>query len=211
MRARQDSDESQRSFTREDANRASATVVHYAIVNTLFNTVKSISMNGTLILTSARKAVAVRLAALNRHFCQDDVEEMVSRTVERFLTKGAYDPSKSSVQTYVSRIAFNVVFDFVKAADKARGWRYPIDSRMESPLFAVDHGADYHLLVDERDRLVKTASDRLNPRQKAFFDLINDGHSNREIAVLMDTSAGNVAVEACRMKKRMRTLLNEAA
>ena len=164
-------------------------------------------MNGNLILTSARKAVAVRLATLKRHFCQDDVEEMVSQTVERFLTKGAYDPSKASVQTYVSRIAAHVVYDFIKA----RGRWYPINSWMESSLFSFDPGADYQLLVDERDRLIKTASDRLNPRQKVVFDLINEGHSNREIAVLMDTTASNVAVEACRMKKRMRALLNEAA
>ena len=187
-------------------------MVHHAIVNILLlNTVKSISMNGTLILTSARKAVAVRLATLKRHFCQDDVEEMVSRTVERFLTKGAYDPSKSSIQTYVGRIAAHVVYDFIKAADKTCGRWSPIDSEMESTRLSVDRGADYRLLKDERDRLVKMASDRLKPKEKAFYDLLNEGHSNQEIAVLMGTSANKVAVEACRMKKRMRALLNVAA
>ena len=123
-------------------------------------------MNGTLILTSARKAVAVRLATLKRHFCQDDVEEMVSRTVERFLTKGAYDPSKSSIQTYVSRIAAHVVYDFIKAADKTCGRWSPIDSEMESTRLSVDRGADYRLLKDERDRPSTTSSTKAIPTRK---------------------------------------------
>ena len=77
-------------------------------------------MNEILILSSARKAVLARLSSLGRHFSDDDINEMVSMTIERFYTRGSYDPSKASVQTYVSRIAGNVVYDFVKASDRDR-------------------------------------------------------------------------------------------
>lgn len=200
-----------RSFTREDTNRASATVVHYAIVSIMFNTVKSISMNGNLILTSARKTIAVRLAALKRHFCQDDIDEMVSMTVERFLTKGAYDPSKSSLQTYVSRIATNVVYDFVKAVDKARGRCYPIDPRMESSLFTADHGADYQLLEDERERRLSQAVARLPLRHQTCFKLACEGRPYREIAALTDTTENNVSLIVYRLKNRLAADLRKTA
>ena len=70
-------------------------------------------MNENLVLASARRAVLTRLSVLQRHFCADDVEEMVSLTVERFYTRGSYDPAKASAQTYVSRIASHVVQDYV--------------------------------------------------------------------------------------------------
>ena len=73
-----------------------ATVVHYAIVRFMFNTVKFFEMDAILILSTARKAVLARLSSLGRHFCDDDVNEMVSLTVERFYTRGSYDPSKAS-------------------------------------------------------------------------------------------------------------------
>lgn len=76
-------------------------------------------MKEILILSSARKAILARLFSLGRHFCDDDVNEMVSMTVERFYSCGSYDPSKASVQTYVSRIARNVIYEFVKASDRA--------------------------------------------------------------------------------------------
>lgn len=89
-------------------------------------------MDAILILSSARKAVLARLHSLNRHFCADDIDEMVGMTVERFYTKGHYDPSKSSVQTYVGRIALNVVYDFVKATDRERSRTVRLDAFLDA-------------------------------------------------------------------------------
>ena len=168
-------------------------------------------MNGNLILTSARKAVTVRLAALKRHFCQDDVDEMVSMTVERFLTKGAYDPSKSSIQTYVSRIAANVVYDFVKAVDKGHDRWCPIDSKIESSLFSVAQGADYHLLKDERERRLSQAVTHLPLRQQACFRFACEGRPYREIAALTDTTENNVSLMVYRLKNRLAADLRATA
>ena len=51
-------------------------------------------MHESLILTSARKAILARLATLGCHFCQDDINEMVSMTVERYFTR---EPNISSL------------------------------------------------------------------------------------------------------------------
>ena len=175
-------------------------------------------MNGNLILDSARKATLARLAALGRRFCQDDINEMVGMTVERFYTRGSYDPSRSSVRTYVSRIASSVVYDFVTASDRERGRRRSLDpftgpetSGFAAPQPADDLETDSRILLDERERLVDEAVHRLDSRQQAFFGLLREGRSYHEIAVLMDTSTGNVAVVACRMKKRIQAILREAA
>ena len=180
-------------------------------------------MDTSLILTSARKAVLARLSALGRHFCSDDVAEMVSMTVERFYTRGSYDPSKSSVQTYVSRIAFSVVYDFVKAADKSKQRFLNMDAvgRDDSDepkasdkgdiRFTAPREADTSLLNRERESLLLQARAKLSPRYREYFDLLARGRSHDEIARLQGTSVGNVGVTVHRMRRRLRTFLDEVA
>lgn len=183
-------------------------------------------MNEILILSSARKAVLARLSSLGRRFCDDDVNEMVSMTVERFYTRGSYDPSKSSVQTYVGRIASTVVYDFVKAADRDRlrlgsldalsdtgsdsGKRLK-DDPVRNLWFADSDGADSPMLDRERDSLLAETRSRLSPRFRELFDLLAEGRSNEEIALLTGTTPGNVAVVAYRMRKQFRTFFEEVA
>ena len=179
-------------------------------------------MDAILILSTARKAVLARLASLGRHFCADDVNEMVSMTVERFYTKGHYDPSKSSVQTYVSRIAFNVVYDFVKKVDQDRSvfFRLDAESDSEKPLkadpmrnlwFSDAHGADSFLLAKEEEVLLARAKNRLCPMQRKCYELLADGKSHEEIALLTGTTVSNVGVVVHRMRKQFRTYFEEVA
>ena len=183
-------------------------------------------MDAILILSTARKAVLARLASLSRHFCADDVDEMVSMTVERFYTKGHYDPSRSSVQTYVSRIAFNVVNDFVKKVDKDRSVFFHLDafqnaeSDSEKPLkadpernmwFSDAHGADSFLLAKEEEVLLARAKNRLCPMQRKCYELLADGKSHEEIALLTGTTVSNVGVVVHRMRKQFRTYFEEVA
>ena len=183
-------------------------------------------MNEILILSSARKAVLARLFSLGRHFCDDDVNEMVSMTVERFYTRGSYDPSKASVQTYVSRIASNVVYDFVKASDRDRKRYTRLDAILdkdqheEKPLnadpvrnlwFGDSCEADSSLLAEEREALLERTKDRLSPRYREYYELISDGRSHEEIAALTGTTVSNVSVVAHRMRKQFLTLYKEVA
>ena len=187
---------------------------------------KIFSMNEILILSSARKAVLARLFSLGRHFCDDDVNEMVSMTVERFYTRGSYDPSKASVQTYVSRIAGNVVYDFVKASDRDRKRYTRLDAILdkdqdeEKPLnadpvrnlwFGDSCEADSFLLAEEREALLERAKNRLSPRYREYYELLFDGRSHEEIAALTGTTVSNVSVVAHRMRKQFQSLCEEVA
>ena len=183
-------------------------------------------MDAILILSSARKAVLARLHSLNRHFCADDIDEMVGMTVERFYTKGHYDPSRSSVQTYVGRIALNVVYDFVKAADRERLRTVCLDALLDAGpdsserlkndptrnrWFTDDCGADTRLLAEEEEALVERTKNRLGSRDRECYDLLAGGKSHEEIARLKGTTVGNVGVVAHRMRIRFRTLFEEVA
>lgn len=193
----------------------------------MYDTVKIIKMNEILILSAVRKAVLARLSSLGRHFCDDDVNEMVSMTVERFYTRGSYDPSKSSVKTYVSRIAFNVVYDFVKAADGERArfsrldaFHQDADADCDEPLkadptrnlwFSDGSEADSVLLAEEQEALLGEVRSRLSPQYMEYYDLLAEGRTHEEIARLTGTTANNVGVVAHRMRKQFRTLFEQVA
>ena len=187
-------------------------------------------MNEILILSTARKAVLARLASLGRHFCDDDINEMVSMTVERFYTKGHYDPFKSSVQTYVSRIAFNVVYDFVKKVDQDRsvfscleaflndesssdsesGKRLK-DDPCRNLWFSDACEADTNLLAEEDEALLDRAKNRLSPMHRKCYNLLAEGKSHEEVAHLTGMTVSNVGVVAHRMRKQFRTYFEEVA
>ncbi len=183
-------------------------------------------MNEIIILSSARKAVLARLSSLGRHFSDDDINEMVSMTIERFYTRGSYDPSKASVQTYVSRIAGNVVYDFVKASDRDRLRYTRLDAVLDkdqdedkplnadparNPWFGDSCEADSSLLAEEREALLERTRNRLSPRFREYYDLLAEGKSHEEIARLTGTTVSNVGVVAHRMRKQFRTLFGEVA
>ena len=183
-------------------------------------------MDATLILSTARKAVLARLNSLNRHFCADDIDEMIGMTVERFYTKGHYNPSKSSVQTYVSHIASNVVYDFVKAADRDHARFFYLEAYQDTGSesskqlkadpsrnlwFADSDEADTRLLAEEEKSQLARARNQLSPRHREYYDLLAGGKSHGEIARLKGTTAGNVGVVAHRIRKQFRTLFEEVA
>jgi RNA polymerase sigma factor (sigma-70 family) len=168
-------------------------------------------MNDTFIITSARKAIMARLASLGRHFCQDDIDEMVSMTIERFYTRGAFDPARASLQTYVSRIASRVVYDFVKGVDKARARFCDIDATGVSDLLEDDWRADSPLLEEEKDALLEKAVNRLKPRHQLIFGYLHDELTYPEIASRLDISVDNVTLEVHRMKKKLQEFVRAAA
>lgn len=162
-------------------------------------------MNEILVLASARRAVLARLSALQRHFCADDVEEMVSLTLERFYTRGAYDPAKASVQTYVSCIASHVVQDYVVSSDAARKRSVCLEGREYSLPGAPD--ADARLLERERECLLAKALEKLAPRLRECYALVASGRSYGEIARLKGMTADHVAVQAYRMRRKLKSMM----
>ena len=168
-------------------------------------------MDGNLILDAARKAVAGRLHAMERGFDHDDYEEMVSMTIANFYLKGNYDPTKATVQTYLGRIARNVVTDYGRAYDRRRNRYCDIDTTDVADTLIDNWDTDTPMLMEERESKIDEAVSKLNGRQQELFNLLREEHSNKEIADLMGIKASIVATEACRLKQRMKALLQDAA
>ena len=168
-------------------------------------------MNGDLILQTARMAVAKRLQQLGRGVDHADYEEMVSMTIYNYYTKGNYDPTKATLQTYIGRIACNVVTDFGRAEGRRRERYCDIDATDVADTLTDDWDTDTPMLMEEQESKIDEAVSKLNGRQQELFNLLREEHSNKEIAELMGTKASIVATEACRLKQRMKALLQDAA
>ena len=168
-------------------------------------------MEEILILNAARMAVAGRLQKLGCGVNHDDYEDMVSTTILKFYTAGNFDPTIATAQTYIDRIARNVVTDYGR--DHARrSERYcNIDTTNLADTLTDVWDTDTPLLVEEQERAIDWAVSKLPDRQQKLFDLLVEGHSNGEIADIMGTTANIVATEACRMRRRLKALLQDAA
>ena len=168
-------------------------------------------MDGDLILQTAQIAVAKRLQQLGRGVDHADYEEMVSMTIYNYYTKGNYDPTKATLQTYIGRIACNVVTDFGRAEGRRRERYCDIDATDVADTLTDDWDTDTPMLMEEQESKIDEAVSKLNGRQQELFNLLREEHSNKEIADLMGLKASIVATEACRLKQRMKALLQDAA
>ena len=168
-------------------------------------------MRGDLVLQTARMAVAKRLQQLGRGVDHADYEEMVSMTIYNYYTKGNYDPAKATLQTYIGRIARNVVTDYGRAYKKRRDRYCDIDATDVADTLTDVWDTDTPMLVEEQERTIDWAVSKLPDRQQKLFDLLVEGHSNGEIADIMGTTTNIVATEACRMRRRLKALLQDAA
>ena len=156
-------------------------------------------------------AVAKRLQQLGRGVDHADYEEMVSMTIYNYYTRGNYDPTKATLQTYIGRIARNVVTDFGRTEGRRRGRYCDIDATDLADTLTDVWDTDTPMLIEEQEQLIDEAVSTFNDRQQKLFDLLMEERSNKEIADLMGTKASIVATEACRLKQRLKAQLQDAA
>ena len=168
-------------------------------------------MEEILFLNAARMAVAGRLQKLGCGVNHDDYEDMVSTTILKFYTAGKFDTTIATAQTYIGRIARNVVTDYGRAYKKRRDRYCDIDATDVADTLTDVWDTDTPMLIEEQEQLIDEAVSTFNGRQQKMFDLLTEGHSNKEIAELMGIKASIVATEACRLKQRMKALLQDAA
>ena len=168
-------------------------------------------MEEILILNAARMAVAGRLQKLGCGVNHDDYEDMVSTTSLKCYTAGSFDPTIATAQTYIDRIARNVVTDYGRAYVRGRDRYCNIDTTNLADTLTDVWDTDTPMLVEEQGRTIDWVVSKLPDRQQKLFDLLVEGHSNKEIAELMGIKASIVATEACRLKQRMKALLQDAA
>ena len=132
-------------------------------------------------------------------------------TIYNYYTRGNYDPTKATLQTYIGRIARNVVTDYGQAYNRRRDRYCDIDATDLADTLIDNWDTDTPMLMEEQEHKIDEAVSRLNGRQQELFNLLREEHSNKEIADLMGIKASIVATEACRLKQRMKALLQDAA
>ena len=115
----------------------------------------------------------------------------------------------------------SVVYDFVKGCDKGKKKFMSLDEGYfdeegESVFqrdirFADSRGTDSALLETEREALLGKALEKLSERQRTIFNFVGEGLHSSQMATLLGTTPSRVAVEASKMKSKLRNILGEVA
>jgi RNA polymerase sigma-70 factor (ECF subfamily) len=143
-----------------------------------------------------------------------DAEDVVQTVFLRLLSRPDVALREGS-EGYVYRSAVNAALDVVRSRQRA-GW-----VPLEDPEHGIPEPADPNASADaghETQRLrrcLRLALSRLSPRSAEMFALrYFEGLTNGEIAALLDTSSGVVAVllhrARTRLKKELSLLLGDS-
>ena len=133
----------------------------------------------------------------------DDAEDVLQTVFLRMARRDAGADPVDNVGSFLHRAAINAGLDLVRARKNIRS--VPLDDLepvlADSPHRAPDRA---HVSGEIRDWL-RTALARLNPRIARMFAMrFFEGKSNPEIAVLLNTTPGTVAVTLSRTRDRLQ-------
>ncbi len=133
----------------------------------------------------------------------DDAEDVLQTVFLRMVRREAGAEPVDNLSSFLHRAAVNAALDLVRARQNIRN--IPLDDLepvlAESPHRAPDRA---HVSGEIREWL-RTALARLNPRIAQMFILrFFEGKSNPEIAQLLDTTPGTVAVTLSRTRDRLQ-------
>lgn len=113
----------------------------------------------------------------------------------------------ASLGTYIVRIAINQALKALKRRQRQRQWFVRYDAEPDRPVASPMHG-DQVLDVRERERLVRSALDKIRPAQRAVVALrMLEGYSTRETAEMLNIPEGTVMSRLSRGLKQLETLL----
>ena len=114
-----------------------------------------------------------------------------------------YDRSKGRFAAWLSRVAANAAIDRLRAIRPG-----PLDDKMAEALVDGDPDPETSLSNAQRAKRVRAAIASLPERQRQAIALSHDlGHTNIEIARIMDTSVEAVESLLGRARRKLKTLL----
>lgn len=131
-----------------------------------------------------------------------EAEDVLQTVFLRLLRRPAEAEAVENVESFLRRAAVNAALDLVRA--RAAASSVPLD--MEPSLAASAHlGPDRVLASGELRRWLRETVARLSPRAAEMFALrFFEERENGEIARLLGTSEGTVAVTLSRARDRVR-------
>ena len=132
--------------------------------------------------------------------------EDVLQTVFLRLARGTQSTVLENPEGYFARAAINASFDLLRSRKRSRVVAVEdIDGRQPAATFALIENPATHHEDRELRRLIRAAVSRLGSTSAQMFALrYFEGHSNGEIARLMETSALVVGVTLHRARARLR-------
>ena len=135
---------------------------------------------------------------------KEDAEEVYQDVfVKAFAHIGKYDEARSSLRTWLSRIAYNA------AVDRLRLQRQPVvyvEDREGNAEALSDHEVDETLghPNDETVQLIRAALKHLPPEERAIITMFYyEEMSLKEIAFVTESIPTTVASKLCRTRKKL--------
>ena len=131
-----------------------------------------------------------------------DAEDVLQTVFLRMLKRDPEAEPVASMSSFLHRAAVNAAVDLVRSRQNIRN--IPLDE-FEPVLAESSHrGPDRALVAGEIRDWLRTALARLNPRIAEMFALrFFEGKDNPEIAELLKTTPGTVAVTLSRTRDRL--------
>jgi len=156
-----------------------------------------------LLSRHVEKVRAIGWRMLGSRADADDLAQDVFLRI--WKNPAAYDRKKGRFSTWLYRVAANACIDRLR-----RRAPEPLDERMAEALAAHGPGPERALLEAEQSAQVRAAIAQLPRRQKLALVLSHDlGHTNIEIARIMDTSVEAVESLLGRARRKLKGLLSE--
>lgn len=113
-----------------------------------------------------------------------------------------YDPSKSSLYTWIRKIIINTCLDFIKADGKNRSWS-ELDQAAE-----IDLSPDVFVKLSSVEILQLIR--QLPPSTQAVFNLyVMEGFTHREIGEMMSISEGTSKWHLSEARKTLKRLISK--
>jgi RNA polymerase sigma-70 factor (ECF subfamily) len=140
----------------------------------------------------------------------EDAEDVLQTVFTRLLGGGPRPGLEENPGGYLRRSAVNAALDLLRSKKRARvislesGRAEPTETRPTDP--------QRQLEGHELRRQLRRALTRLNERAAEIFALrFFEGYDNREIARMLDTTSGTVAVTLNRARNQLKSELREYA
>jgi RNA polymerase sigma-70 factor, ECF subfamily len=133
----------------------------------------------------------------------DDAEDVLQTVFMRMVKRGGDAGAIDNMTSFLHRAAVNAALDLVRARQNIRG--VPLDE-LEPVLADSPHRApDRAQSSNEIREWLRGALGRLNPRIAQMFILrFFEGKENPEIAQILNTTPGTVAVTISRTRDRLQ-------
>ena len=133
----------------------------------------------------------------------DDAEDVLQTVFTRLLRRKSIPNLGEGARAYLNRAAVNAALDIIRSKKGARA--VPLEDIGAVPGTHPANRPDQVRSSKELARWLRDAIGRLSPKPAEMFVLrFMEGYSNQEIAELLGTSAGTIAVTLHRTRVRLQ-------